>query len=383
MSDLIRGLVPWILVPGVLVMVPMVVLRARWGSSTPNSRFIKLLVAAAVMMTLTVPAIGGLLDDRLGLVAVHRLICDCLAIYLSRQAALGIRETSQGPAVGHRVLNAGLTLLSVAGVGALITSYVGLHQTGADLGVLDAASLQPWPLTFWVAFCVVHGTNMAFALGDALRMRRSKVVPVSRRDRSSLTWWIVACLALWAYILNFPVALLLISAGKSDHFIVENTQLLQSLPGLVGCIAAAVCAATWADMDKRVRHFLLRPVWAWCTRTDQDVVLHPPMFTPKHRLVRRRAEISLATSRLLTCTSAAERAQVAAATAQGALPAKDGWGLLLHAGRRHRLEGRSPQALVLGEELPPGPNSWWRFQLLIWQRRRFDRLQAELLESRY
>ncbi|PPK91949.1 hypothetical protein CLV92_11930 [Kineococcus xinjiangensis] len=381
MSEAIRALLPWVLVPGVLVMVPMVALRARWGTRSRNGRFVKVLVSAAAMMTLTVPAIGGILDDQLNLVGVQTLVCDSIAIYLSRQAALAIWEETSGSSRGGKYLNAGLTALSAVGVAALVIAYVGMHQSGLSLLLLTTESLQPPALLFWVTFCLVHGTNMAFALGRAIQARSGKLGPVNRLDRASLTWWIVASTAIWVYILNFPAALALIAAGRSDHFVVVNTQLLQALPGLVGSIAGGICAVTWADAGTRFRHSLLRPAWAWCTRTEQDVVLYPFMHTPGHRLSRRRTEVSLATDRLLASTTAAEREQVRSAVEQGTVRAQDHWGVLLHAGRRARLEGRSPQALSPGETLPPGPDSLWQLQRTIVRRRHYGRLQAEVLQQ--
>ncbi|NAZ84574.1 hypothetical protein [Kineococcus indalonis] len=381
MSETIRALLPWVLVPGVLVMVPLVALRARWGSRSRNGRFVKVLVSGAAMMTLTVPAIGAILDDQLGLVGVQTLVCDCIAIYLSRQGALAIWEETSGSSQGGKHLNAGLTALSAAGVAVLIIAYVAVHRSGLNLLLLNAESLQPPALLFWVTFCLVHGTNMAFALGRAVQARSGKLGPVNRLDRSSLTWWIIASAAIWAYILNFPAALALIAAGRSDHFVVVNTQLLQALPGLVGCIAGAICAVTWADARSRLKHSLLRPAWAWCTKTEQDVVLYPFMHTPGHRLSRRRTEVSLAVDRLLASTTTAERAQVGNAVQQGTVRAQDHWGVLLHAGRRARFQGRSPQALSPGETLPPGPGSTWQLQRTIVRRRHYGRLQAKALQQ--
>lgn len=378
MSELARTLLPWVLVPGVLVMVPMVVLRARWGSR--NVRFVKVLVSAALMMTLTVPAIGGILDDRLELLGVQTLICDSIAIYMSRQAALGIWEQSFGSARGQAILNACLTVLSVAGVAILTLAYVATHRSGLNLLRLDTASLQPAPLTFWITFCTVHGTNMAFALGRGVQARWGRGVPVSQRDRSSLTWWVVSCAAIWAYILNFPAALILIATGEDDHFIVVNTQLLQALPGLLGCLAGAICAATWADVQSRLQHCLLRPVWSWCTRTEQDVVLYPLMQAPGRRLSRRRTELALAADRLLAATTPAERAQAADAAQAGVLRPYEHWGLLLHAGRRGRLAGRCPQALSPGEALPKRPDTWWGLQSVIWHRKRYERLHVKTMQ---
>jgi hypothetical protein len=359
-------------------MVPMVALRARWGSR--NTRFVKVLVSAAFMMTLTVPAIGGILDDRLGLLGVQTLVCDSIAIYMSRQAALGIWEQSSGSARGQSILNAGLTVLSVVGVALLVAAYIAIHQSGMNLLRLDTASLQPAPLMFWTTFCIVHGTNMAFALGRGVQARWGRGVPVSHRDRSSLTWWVVSCAAIWAYILNFPAALMLIATGAVDHFIVVNTQLLQALPGLIGCIAGAICAATWADVHSRLQHSLLRPAWAWCTKTEQDVVLYPLMQAPGRRLSRRRTELALAADRLLAATTPTERAQVAGAVQAGFLRPQEHWGLLLHAGRQGRLDGRSPQAVSPTEAMPKGPDTWWGLQSVIWRRRRYERLHAKTVQ---
>ncbi|WP_380162779.1 hypothetical protein [Kineococcus sp. R86509] len=380
MSELVRNVLPWILVPGVLFILPFAALRARWGSRNP--RFVKVLVSAALMMTLTVPVIGGILDDWLRLVGVHVLVCDSIAIYMSRQAALGIWEqtsTSSGSTRSKAILDAGLTTLSVGGVATLLISYVSAYQSGLDLMRLDASSLQPGPLTFWIAFCGAHGTNMAIALGRAVQARWGRVVPVNQRDRASLTWWVVSCAAIWVYILNFPIALALIATGRADHFVVVNTQLLQALAGLVGCIAGGICAATWADVEIRLQHLLLHPTWNWCTKTEQDVVLYPLMNGPGERLSRRRTELALAADRLLATTTPDERAAVAEAVRAGTVRPHEHWGLLLHAGRRGRLKGRPSQAMSPSEPLPKGPDSLWFLQLVVWRRRRYERLHTKTL----
>lgn len=375
---MLREIAPWVLVPGVIVMIPMVALRARWGSSTKNARFIKVLVSAALMMTLTIPAVGAVVDEALDLRGVQTLICDTVAIYLSRQAALAVwEETSDSPTAG-RTLNTVLTITSTAGVLILFAAYARIHQGGADLLTLDERSLRPVPLTFWVTFCLVHGTNMAFTAVRAIQARRGTLIPISTRDRTSLTWWVISALAIWAYILNFPVALSLIATGRQDHFIVVNTQLLQALPGLAGCITGAVCAATWADVGSRLQHLLHRPGWAWATRTEDDVVLFPFMHTPAHRLARRTTETTLALDRLLSCTTPLERAQVGTALRRGTLATEDAWGVLVHLGRRRRLDGQGANARLSQPELPPHPRGWWRLQRVILRRRRFTRLAHDI-----
>jgi hypothetical protein len=318
----------------------------------------------------------------LRLVGVHVLVCDSIAIYMSRQAALGIWEQTSGSSGSSRskpILDVGLTTLSIGGVATLFAAYAGAYQSGLDLTRLDASSLQPAPLMFWIAFCAAHGTNMALALGRAVQARWGRVVPVNQRDRASLTWWVVSCAAIWVYILNFPIALALIVTGRADHFVVVNTQLLQALAGLVGCIAGGVCAATWADVEIRLQHLLLHPAWNWCTKTEQDVVLYPLMNGPGERLSRRRTELALAADRLLATTTPDERAAVAEAVRAGTVRPHEHWGLLLHAGRRGRLKGRPSQAMSPSEALPKGPDSLWVLQLVVWHKRRYERLHTKTL----
>ncbi|WP_459645176.1 hypothetical protein [Kineococcus sp. NUM-3379] len=349
-----------------------------------GGRWYKVMLAAVIMMTLKLPVGGVLIDGASGVPGLQVLLRDVAGLYMSRQAVIGIHEVTRSKY--HRQLDRLVTTLVLLAVLVMTLAFIATPN-GAGILNLDPASLQPAALTFWVAFCLVHGFNVgltALRCGRGIWGHLRHETPV--RTKIALGFVILASSMIFSYLLAHVTAISAFALNRPDSFFVVHNVPLQTYPGLIGLLAVAAAAAVWADLPERWLHRRMAAAWRWTTSVEPAGVLRPPVAEARTRVVRRLIEVQEAAQRMASYVPAQlrDRALLQAAQSTGKpLDAPETQRLaavtIVSLGRQARLTGQrcEPQA----QPPLPIPNEPRELVSLFRLRKQADRLAAELIDA--